>query len=68
MVDLEGLYDFNDAARLGKEMEQGLFFWFEAPINDELLEQYSELRNFALVADYSCWLQYLFNGLYWAGH
>jgi L-alanine-DL-glutamate epimerase-like enolase superfamily enzyme len=45
MVDLEGAYDLEDALRLGEKMDEGLFFWFEAPLADELLEQYSELRS-----------------------
>ncbi len=45
MIDLEGMYDIEDALRLGEQMDAGLFLWFEAPIEDELLEQYSELRN-----------------------
>jgi len=45
MVDLESVYDFEDAIRLGKQMDESLFFWFEAPINDELLDQYSELKK-----------------------
>lgn len=47
MFDLEGAYDLEDALRLGKKMDEGegLFLWFEAPIDDELLEQYGELRN-----------------------
>ena len=45
MIDLEGAYDFEDALRLGREMDERLFVWLEGPIDDELLEQYSELRN-----------------------
>lgn len=45
MIDLESMYGFEDAVRLGAQMDEGLFFWFEAPINDELLEQYSELKR-----------------------
>ncbi len=45
MMDLEGAYDLEDALRLGEKMDEGLFLWFEAPIGDELLEQYGELRN-----------------------
>ena len=50
MIDLEGAYDFEDAIRLGGEMDEGLFIWLEAPIDDELLEQYAELRNRLAVA------------------
>lgn len=45
MIDLEGMYDFEDALRLGRQMDEGLFAWLEAPINDELLAQYAELRS-----------------------
>ncbi len=45
MIDLESMYDFEDALRLGRQMDEGLFDWFEAPINDELLGQYSDLRR-----------------------
>jgi L-alanine-DL-glutamate epimerase-like enolase superfamily enzyme len=44
MIDLEGAYDIEDALRLGGQMDEGLFVWLEAPIDDELLEQYAELR------------------------
>ncbi len=45
MIDLEGAYGFEDALRLGGEMDERLFVWLEAPINDELLERYGELRS-----------------------
>ena len=45
MVDLESVYDLEDALRLGRQMDKGLFFWFEAPVNDERLAHYSELRD-----------------------
>jgi L-alanine-DL-glutamate epimerase-like enolase superfamily enzyme len=45
MMDLEGAYDFEDALRLGRQMEEGLFVWLEAPIDDELLVHYAELRS-----------------------
>ena len=45
MIDLEGAYGFEDALRLGEEMDDNLFIWLEGPINDELLDQYKELRN-----------------------
>ena len=45
MMDLEGAYGFEDALRLGREMDECLFIWFEGPIDDGLLEQYRELRN-----------------------
>ena len=45
MIDLEGAYGFEDALRLGGEMDEGLFIWLEGPIDDELLEQYRQLKN-----------------------
>lgn len=45
MIDLEGAYDFEDALRLGGEMDERLFVWLEGPIDDELLEQYKELKR-----------------------
>ena len=45
MIDLEGAYDYEDALMLGRAMDKGLFIWFEAPINDDLLAQYRDLRN-----------------------
>jgi L-alanine-DL-glutamate epimerase-like enolase superfamily enzyme len=45
MIDLEGAYDFEDALRLGGKMDERLFVWLEAPIDDELLERYGELRK-----------------------
>ena len=45
MIDLEGAYDFEEALRLGRQMDEGLFVWLEAPIGDELLVEYAELRR-----------------------
>jgi len=45
MMDLEGAYGYEDALRLGGEMDERLFIWFEGPIDDKLLEQYRELRS-----------------------
>ncbi|HJO04581.1 MAG TPA: enolase C-terminal domain-like protein, partial [Acidobacteriota bacterium] len=45
MTDQEGAYSFEEALRLGGEMDERLFVWFEAPIDDELLEQYAELTS-----------------------
>ncbi len=45
MFDLETAYNFEDALRLGKAMDEGLFIWLEAPVNDTLLGQYAKLRN-----------------------
>jgi len=45
MMDLEGVYDYKDALRLGKQMDAGLFLWLEAPIDDTLLTEYGHLRD-----------------------
>jgi L-alanine-DL-glutamate epimerase-like enolase superfamily enzyme len=45
MVDLESVYNFEEAMRLGRQMDEGLFGWFEAPVDDELLGEYAELRK-----------------------
>lgn len=45
MIDLEAAYDIGDALRLGRQMDEGLFVWLEAPIDDALLGQYRELRD-----------------------
>jgi L-alanine-DL-glutamate epimerase-like enolase superfamily enzyme len=45
MIDLEEKYDLEDALRLGKQMNEGLFVWMEAAIGEENLSQYAELRS-----------------------
>jgi L-alanine-DL-glutamate epimerase-like enolase superfamily enzyme len=45
MIDLEGAYSLEDALTLGGAMDEGLFVWLEGPIDDELLEQYTDLRS-----------------------
>jgi L-alanine-DL-glutamate epimerase-like enolase superfamily enzyme/oxalate decarboxylase/phosphoglucose isomerase-like protein (cupin superfamily) len=45
MVDLESVYDLQDAIRLGRQMDEGLFIWFEAPIDDARLADYSKLKS-----------------------
>ena len=45
MIDLEGAYELEDALRLGRHMDEGLFVWLEGPIDDEFLVQYGELRS-----------------------
>jgi L-alanine-DL-glutamate epimerase-like enolase superfamily enzyme len=45
MIDLEAAYGLEDALRLGEKMDEGLFIWFEAPVDDEQLEQYAKLKN-----------------------
>ena len=44
MIDLEETYGLEDALSLGGEMDKRPFIWLEGPIDDELLEQYAELR------------------------
>ena len=45
MIDLEAAYGVEDALRLGEKMDEGLFVWLEAPIDDDQLEQYAQLRT-----------------------
>jgi L-alanine-DL-glutamate epimerase-like enolase superfamily enzyme len=45
MIDLEGVYGFEDSVRLGGQMAKGLFILLEGPIDDELLEQYADLKD-----------------------
>jgi L-alanine-DL-glutamate epimerase-like enolase superfamily enzyme len=45
MIDLEAAYGPADALKLGEKMDEGLFIWFEAPVDDEQLEQYAELKK-----------------------
>ena len=45
MIDLEGAYELEDALRLGRHMDEGLFVWLEGPLDDEFLVQYGELRS-----------------------
>lgn len=45
MIDLEAAYGPGDALTLGRQMDQGLFVWLEAPVDDALLGQYRELRD-----------------------
>lgn len=45
MFDLEAAYNVEEALRLGEKMDEGLFLWLEAPIDDTLLQQYGELEN-----------------------
>ncbi|MGI9219451.1 MAG: enolase C-terminal domain-like protein [Woeseiaceae bacterium] len=45
MMDLECMYDFDEALKLGRQMDDGLFVAYEAPVDDELLGQYAELRR-----------------------
>lgn len=45
MVDLEGCYEFDDAVRLGKVLDEGPFDWMEAPLPDRDLDAYVELNQ-----------------------
>jgi L-alanine-DL-glutamate epimerase-like enolase superfamily enzyme len=45
MVDLESTYTFNDVITLGQLMDENLFIFIEAPIDDCLLEKYREIRE-----------------------
>jgi L-alanine-DL-glutamate epimerase-like enolase superfamily enzyme len=45
MIDFENAYDLNGVRKLAEMTDSELFIWFEAPIDDTLLEQYAELRR-----------------------
>jgi L-alanine-DL-glutamate epimerase-like enolase superfamily enzyme len=45
MIDFEYAYDLESARTLGEMTNETVFIWFEAPIDDTLLEQYAELRS-----------------------
>jgi L-alanine-DL-glutamate epimerase-like enolase superfamily enzyme len=45
MIDLEGEYNYEEALKLGEELDKNLFIWLEAPINDKLLTEYSVLKK-----------------------
>jgi L-alanine-DL-glutamate epimerase-like enolase superfamily enzyme len=45
MIDFENAYDFEDALRLGRQMDEKLFIWLEAPMDDTYLDHYAELRR-----------------------
>jgi L-alanine-DL-glutamate epimerase-like enolase superfamily enzyme len=45
MIDLEAAYDLEGALKLGEKMDEGLFIWFEAPVDDEQLDQYAGLKK-----------------------
>lgn len=45
MIDLENVYEIDDAFRLGKQMDEGQFTLLEGPVDDALLAQYAELRS-----------------------
>ncbi len=44
MIDAESAYDLNEALELGRAMDEGLFIWLEAPVKDERLEDYRQLK------------------------
>ncbi|MFP6616374.1 MAG: enolase C-terminal domain-like protein [Candidatus Hydrogenedentota bacterium] len=45
MIDLEAAYDLEGALKLGEKMDEGLFIWFEGPVDDEQLDQYAALKK-----------------------
>lgn len=45
MIDLEEKYTFEDAVRLGEQMDERLFAWIEGPMRDDRLAEYAELRR-----------------------
>ena len=45
MLDVEGEYYLTDAIELGLRMNSDIFEWFEAPINDKSLGEFSILRD-----------------------
>lgn len=44
MIDLESVYDFDDALTLGRQMDEGQFTLLEGPIDDASHAQYADLR------------------------
>ena len=45
MLDFEGVYNFHDALKLGQLMDKELFICIEAPIEDDLFDDYRKLKN-----------------------
>lgn len=45
MIDLESTYSLGEVVKLARIMDQNLFIFIEAPIDDCLLQQYRELRG-----------------------
>jgi len=45
MVDLEQLYDFENAVRLGRALSDMPCDWLEAPLDDTAIDAYAELRR-----------------------
>ena len=45
ILDLEGEYNFDQAFRIGKAMNKNTFKWLEAPMKDNLLDDYSRLKR-----------------------
>ena len=45
MLDFEGVYNFHDALKLGQLMNKELFICIEAPIEDDLFDDYRKLKN-----------------------
>ena len=56
MVDLESTYTFNDAITLGQLMDEDLFIFMEAPIDDYLLDNYSRNQRVITYTYSSRWL------------
>lgn len=50
MVDLEGAYSPDQALRLGELMDDDLFDWLEAPLDDQCFDEYASLRQKLAVA------------------
>ena len=45
ILDLEGEYNFDQALRIGKAMNKDIFIWLEAPMKDNLLNDYRRLKS-----------------------
>jgi len=45
MVDLEQVYDFDSAVKLGRALSEMPCDWLEAPLDDESVDAYAELRR-----------------------
>jgi L-alanine-DL-glutamate epimerase-like enolase superfamily enzyme len=45
MVDLEQLYDYENAVRMGRALSDMPCDWLEAPLDDTAIDAYAELRR-----------------------
>jgi L-alanine-DL-glutamate epimerase-like enolase superfamily enzyme len=45
MIDAESAYSLQEAYQLGSKMDEGPFIWLEAPIKDQVQEQYQQLKK-----------------------